>query len=241
MSLLNSINEFTLKMKLINGFYENEKVINGFISGLILYPNIIPKESVIKILITRDDKTFFSFQTKELYMNFTMLLNNYYTMVEDQFYIDNFKYSIKENDFSDKPDRFWFKGFCKALSFWRSSDIKHFEKDEINSLLKILLILPDEYISQIRLKEDSFFKSLEQLKEKISTQLRNNLYTDYKNCLNSIYKAATRVKMRHINKMNEIRSKSLKEAESQNQKKQNRNDKCRCGSGLKFKNCCGKN
>lgn len=185
--------------------------IHGFISSLACAPMMI-KPSVWM------DKLWEGFEapvynsTDDAMFVYNSLFRMYYKIGDDAELL-GIKVQLIESEDIMEAVQPWAEGFCKACLLWQ-------DRADMKERFMIEYKIADYYAHKGLVEED-FFKGYEEVEERINER------RPLKNLNTVIFELQTRYR-------------NQKPLTVKNDVKTGRNDPCPCGSGKKYKKCCGK-
>lgn len=185
--------------------------IHGFISSLACAPMMI-KPSVWM------DKLWEGFEapvynsSDDAMIVYNSLFRMYYKIGDDA-ELFGIKTQLIESDDIMEAVQPWSEGFCKACLLWQ-------DRADMKERFMIEYKIADYYAHKGLVEED-FFKGYEEAEERINER------RPLKNLNTVIFELQTRYR-------------NQKPLTVKNDVKTGRNDPCPCGSGKKYKKCCGK-
>ena len=189
--------------------------IHGYLTAILCAPEIIPPSSWLPLIFAKDREEPV-FESQEEINSLIAPIMNMYNDIAQEIMDRNFKplYSIESKNSTPEIAKIWCKGFILGLNLWTMNFTE--DEDAKSFILPVLLIADSKKIMDSIPKESREEYNEEKIKElkKLSIEsIPGNI-----------------IKLRHHNQYDSFTSEK---------KKVGRNEKCPCGSGKKYKHCCG--
>jgi hypothetical protein len=223
---LENLDIFEQKVKRINQKFSSFNVIQGFITGVITTTYVVDPRIFVEAILMKEDGSSYTFSNQESFNSFLSQLINIYKLVEDDLYTKDL--SFGEENLDNTIDE-WIKGFIYSSIFWRDEDLVKMNSEIFNSLMSIVLLGDKDFLANSPIKDKRFYNSLMKIKGGSSDQVLSRLKGNLISNLYCIYDYSTSIKVKQF----KMESEKRKETQS-------RNSLCSCGSGKKYKRCCGK-
>jgi uncharacterized protein len=199
--------------------------LDGFFAALHCCPELVPPAEFIPVIVGD------AFENKELFPNlqtadlFVGLILSYWNAVGDAFHSDIFFEPLwLEDDEGHSYGNNWAMGFMQGIEMRRGAwdDIFN-DEDKFAWLIPILALV----------HEDDPDPEMRSYQEPVTEELREKLFTGVSAMVTRIYHYFA--PHRKLN----ASAAAARGAPRQPKQKIGRNDPCYCGSGLKYKKCCG--
>ncbi|PID26363.1 MAG: hypothetical protein CR982_10720 [Candidatus Cloacimonadota bacterium] len=225
-------NVFELKLKSINGYFRSYTALHGFIAGVLCTPIVVDPKILIGTILTKNDGSKYTFPDQNGFNQFLDHIISIYGSSEEDLYNGDYSiYSDSEESFEANLNN-WVDGFVQSSIFWRDEDISKMDKDTFKALMSIILIQDIGKFEMAPFSSNKFYKTLLSIKKRSNIRTIDKLKEDLLINLYNVFSYSIALKLKHF--------KSEEKNKKRSAKPQSRNSLCSCGSGKKFKRCCGK-
>ncbi len=196
--------------------------IHGYIASVVCSPRLIKPSEWLDFIFKQDGKDAVFDSQKEL-ESITGAVFNLYNEINRQMKDNSFDPYIGTfniDEFENNDPALWCRGFSAGMLLWDYDFEENRESEIINYLIPVIYFIDREKLLEKDLLESPLVDKIE-----ISDMIENMVYYIGPSVI-LVYE--------YFNKKSGIKR------DSGDKGKTGRNDPCPCGSGKKYKKCCGK-